>query len=210
MVAFLARRKHLFLLLIYPFIGWGFAFCEAQVPVAKYIIEWPGVDRAIPFAPFMVWPYVLWYAVVAFPFVWLGWRDGPAFTRYAWFIYGSMASTYVLYLLFPNGEALRPSLAGRDGWDVAVLGWLYAHDTTTNVNPSLHVIGTMGAWIALAKDKTLANRWIQGVLAAVSVAVIASTVFVKQHSVLDIFGGLAWSALWYAIVYRIKPLAPAP
>jgi hypothetical protein len=210
MVAFLARRKHLFLLLIYPFIGLGFAYCEAQVTVAKYIIEWPWVDRALPFVPAMVWPYVFWYALVAFPFAWLGWRDGPAFTRYAWFIYGSMATTYVLYLLFPNGEALRPSLAGRNGWDISVLQWLYDHDTTTNVNPSLHVIGTLGAWIALAKDRFLGRwRWFQVTLSVVSLVVISSTVLVKQHSVLDILGGIIWSGLWYLVVYRIKPLTPA-
>ena len=59
MIPFLARRKYLFLLLLYPLVGMGFAYCEATVTVTRYVMEWPAVDRAIPFLPWMVWPYTL-------------------------------------------------------------------------------------------------------------------------------------------------------
>ena len=207
-MGFLSRRKHLFLLLIYPLVGLGFLFCELTVTSPTYLIEWPLVDRAIPFLPFMVWPYVAWYFVVAFPFAWLGWRDGPEFVRYCGFIFGGMASAYVVYLVFPNGIALRPSLDSLGtGWEYDALRWVYHHSTPRNVSPSIHVIDTWGVWFALARDKTLGPRlWFKGVLALVCLAIIASTVTIKQHSVIDIFTGTLWSCACYFFCYsRLSP-----
>ena len=203
MAGFRSRWKHLGLLLLYPLLVYGFVYCEAVVTQATYIMEWPQVDRAIPFVPFMVWPYLFWYPAIFFTFVWLGWRDPPAFTRYTWFVYAATASTYVIYLLFPNGEQLRPALSSLGaGWDFDALRWVYLRDTPNNVNPSIHVIDTLAFWFALAKDPTLRpRRWFQILLAGVGLTIIASTVMVKQHSILDIFGGLATSAVWYGLIY---------
>jgi membrane-associated phospholipid phosphatase len=202
-LGFLAQRKHLLLLLLYPLVGLGFTYCESAVPVAQYVMEWPGVDQAIPFVPWMAWPYVFWYAAVAFPFFWLGWRDGPAFSRYCWFIYLGMTSSYVVYLLFPNGQLLRPALDSLGtGWDAEILRWIYSHDTPRNVNPSIHVIDTMAVWFALARDRTLGpKRWFQTVLSLTCLAIISSTVLVKQHSILDVFGGLVSAGVWYTVLY---------
>ncbi len=201
MVRFLAQRKHLLLILVYPLVVFGFFFLKPFNTAPRFFMEWPGVDGAIPFLPFMIIPYFFWYAAVAFPFFWLGWRDGPGFIRYCWFIYGAMSSTYMLYLLFPNGQNLRPNLEGMTGWAVEAIRWLYSHDAPRNVNPSLHVIDTMAVWFALGRDRFLGRPWFQVVLALVCLAIIASTVFVKQHSLVDVVGGAAWSGVWYALIY---------
>jgi len=209
MVEFLKTRKHLFLLLLYPVVGLAFAFCEFVVESPRYVVEWPQVDRIIPFVPAMIWPYLFWYVAIFFTFAWLGWRDGKEFTRFAWFIYGGMLSACVIYLLFPNGELLRPATSTLGtGWDYDALRWLYSQDDQNNVNPSIHVINTLAFWIALSRDRILGSRlWFHILLALVSLLVIASTVLVKQHSILDVFGGLAMAGVWYFVLYyRHKPL----
>jgi membrane-associated phospholipid phosphatase len=203
MLPFLARRKHLFLLLIYPLVGLGFTACEALVPNVVHVMEWQPVDGWIPFVPWMVWPYVLWYATVTFSLVWTGWWDGEEFKRLAAFIYLGMGSAYVVFLVFPNGEYLRPAVSTLGtGWDFDVLRWIYANDTPTNCNPSLHVVDAMAVWIALGRDRRLGQRrWFRWALPLVSLGIIASTVTIKQHSIVDVLGGLAWAALWYLVVY---------
>lgn len=209
LAGFVAQRPHLFLLLLYPLVTLGFIYCELTVTHPRYIIEWPSVDSAIPFVPWMVGPYLFWYIAVAFAFIWLGVRDGKEFTRLAWFVYGGMTSAFAIYLLLPNGEALRPSLEGLKGWDVDAVRWVYAHDSPENVCPSLHVVDTMAVWLALLRDKLLGSqRWFRITLAVTCVAIIASTVMVKQHSILDIAAGLGWSALWWVIVYWRRPTPP--
>ena len=202
MLGFLARRKHLWLLLVYPLVAFSFFYLKSFNTSPTYLVEWPLVDRAIPFVPGMVLPYLFWYVAVAFPFFWLGVRNGPEFTRYCWFVYGAMSSTYLLYLLFPNGQNLRPALDTLSGWDIDAIRWLYSHDAPRNVNPSLHVIDTVAVWFALRRDGVLGSRtWFQALLAAICLSIIASTVFIKQHSILDIFGGVAWAGVWYVLIY---------
>jgi membrane-associated phospholipid phosphatase len=203
MLGLLSHRRHLWLLLLYPLVGLGFSACEALVPVVVHAMEWQPVDGWIPFVPWMVWPYVFWYLSIAFALGWTGWFDGREFRRLVAFLYLGMTSAFVVYLLFPNGQNLRPALDSLgQGWDNDVLRWLYTHDTPTNCNPSIHVIDAVGVWIALARDRVLGpKRWFQAGLAFLSLAIIASTVLVKQHSIVDVFGGLAWSGIWYVLIY---------
>jgi membrane-associated phospholipid phosphatase len=151
----------------------------------------------------MVGPYVFWYLTIFFTFGWTGWRDPQEFTKFCYYLYGAMASTCILYLIYPNGQLLRPDLSSLGtGWDYDALRWIYGHDTQTNSNPSIHVINAIGVWVALSRDRLLGSLpWFRILLALTSLLVIASTVLVKQHSIVDVFGGLAWAGLWYALVY---------
>ena len=206
-MGFLTHRKHLYLLLLYPLVGLGFLYCRTTVTSASYLIGWPVVDQAIPFLPFMVWPYVAWYFVVAFPFIWLGIRNGPEFVRYCSFIFGGMTSAYMIYLLFPNGIALRPAFDSLGtGWEYDALRWVYTNSTPRNVCPSIHVIDTIGVWIALSRDKTFNSRWwFKAGLWIICLAIIASTVTIKQHSIIDVFAGILWSGVIYLVSYFKKP-----
>lgn len=210
MVGFVARRPHLWLLLVYPLVGAGFAFCEWFIPVlgpGVTTVEWPQVDRAIPFVPWFVWPYFAWYILIAFTFVWTGWNtDGREFVRFSAFVYGGMTLSYIAYLVWPNGQALRPALSSLGpGPEADALRWLYTHDTPTNCCPSIHVIDMMAVWFALARDRVLGHRaWFRRGLAAASLTVIASTVLIKQHSVFDLLAGAAVSGVLYVLIYRFR------
>lgn len=209
MLGLLTHRKHLWLLLLYPVVGLGFSACELLVPRVVHVMEWQPFDGWIPFVPWMVWPYVVWYLTIAFALGWTGWFDGREFRRLAAFLYLGMSSAYVVYLLFPNGQNLRPAIDSLgSGWDAEVLKWIYTHDTPTNCNPSIHVIDALAVWIALSRDRILRKRgWFQIGLIVLSLAIIASTVMVKQHSLVDVLGGLAWGGLWYVLIYsRWSPL----
>lgn len=199
-----ARHKHWLLFLLYPLVGLGFSACEALVPRVVHAMEWQPLDGWIPFVPWMVWPYVAWYLTVAGAMVWTAVHDAAEFKRLAAFLYLGMTSAYLVYLVYPNGQNLRPALDTLGtGWEFDILRWIYTNDTPTNCNPSIHVIDAMAVWIALGRDKILGRKVLfQGALAVVSVSIIASTVLVKQHSALDLFGGLVWSAIWYVLIYR--------
>ena len=209
MAASFTHWKHWLLLLGYPLVGLFFLICEALVPRVVHVMEWPEVDKLIPFVPWMVVPYVFWYLSIFFTFGWTGWHNPKEFQKFCTFLYGAMASTCVFYLLYPNGQQLRPPLSSLgSGWDYDTLRWIYGHDTPTNSNPSIHVINAIGVWVALSRDKLLGARpWFYVLLALMSLSIIASTVLIKQHSLLDVFGGLAWAGVWYLVVYFRRPSA---
>ena len=65
----------------------------------------------------------------------------------------------------------------------------------------MHVAGALGAAAAFFRTDGLKKYRAASVITAVLIC--ASTVFIKQHSLLDVFGGIAVWLISYIAVYRI-------
>ena len=108
----------------------------------------------------------------------------------------------IVSFLYPNGQDLRPVFASDNifKWLVNVL---YAIDTPTNILPSLHVYASVACDIALCQNSKFKThpswRWMSHVL---TIIIILSTVFLKQHSIVDIITALILNLVFYLLVYR--------
>ena len=77
---------------------------------------------------------------------------------------------------------------------------IYASDTNTNVCPSMHVIGSFAAMFAVFDCKKLRKTTLAPTVAVLLVILVsASTVLVKQHSIVDVFWGIVVSAVLFPI-----------
>jgi len=168
------------------------------------------LDDLIPFNEWFAIPYFLWFA--AFPgsllfFLLLDKRD---FADLCIVIFGGAFCCFAVYLLWPNGLQLRPAEIGENLLcRLLQLVWLI--DAPNNVCPSLHVsiscaIGLV-TWRSPRLRPYLAGRL---AIAALMLLICVSTVFVKQHSVLDVLAGALLSLAIYLplCLYRqhlIKP-----
>ena len=102
---------------------------------------------------------------------------------------------------------MRPDLAtlGRENIFTKALEGLYAGDTSTNVCPSIHTLNSVGACLAVFHSKALKNKkWIRYGSLILTVSICLSTVFLKQHSIIDVYCALALSVVLYFISYRPK------
>ena len=107
-----------------------------------------------------------------------------------------------LYLyLYPTSQGLRPEIMPRDNVLTGLVHFLHRIDTPTNVCPSLHVYDSVGACIAVILTKDCFNRAEKYAAVLLTVSISLSTLFLKQHSVIDVFWGLVMSAVMYFIVY---------
>lgn len=182
----------------------SFFLVERLVPSsADYWVSYCRLDDYIPFLEGFIVPYCLWYpllAAVGFPLMFL---DVPELKRYMRFLIIGCAFSLLFCLVFPNGQDLRPAVFPRENVFTMLVARIYASDTNTNVLPSMHVIGSVAACIGAWHSRAL-RRWFPLVL-VVAVLIILSTVFVKQHSILDIFAGLlVCLPLWW-LIYGRKP-----
>lgn len=90
----------------------------------------------------------------------------------------------------------------RDNIFVDAVRMLYRTDTCTNVFPSLHVFNTLCACIAIHKSQALKKHKAVCIGAYVLGAlIIMATMFLKQHSVLDVTGAFIMAYLLYHWVY---------
>ncbi len=176
---------------------------------ASYTVIYHTLDDLVPFCEWFYIPYVLWYPFMGLVGLYLAFKDGEGFKRYMTYIGASFITAIGLFVLFPNGQDLRPDLAalGRDNLFTRAIAALYVADTNTNVCPSLHVVGSMAAVFGIFHHPRLRKTvWlpIGGIILAVLICL--STVFLKQHSVVDVFVGIPYGFLMYGAVYWLPAL----
>ena len=181
----------------------GFFLMETLVPAGcDYRATQCALDDYIPFCEWFVIPYCLWYPLLFTVGMLLMLRDVPGLRRYARFLIAGFGFSMLFCILVPNGQDLRPAEFPRENFCTALLSRLYAADTNTNVLPSMHVVGAAGAVIA-ALDSPACRRWRVPVCVTAAL-VIASTVLVKQHAILDVFAGFAVCVPLWVLFYRKK------
>lgn len=176
-----------------------------QLVTDNYWVSWCTLDDKIPFVRQFVLIYVMWYPLMLGTTLYLLFKDRRAFVRYARSVVLGLTACMLIFLLLPSGQELRPAEVPGNDLSAWMLRLIYAADTNTNVFPSMHVVGTLAAVIGIfdSRSAALGAKW--GV-AALGVLINASTVLIKQHSVLDIFAGIALYALVYLAVYRLPEL----
>ena len=158
------------------------AFSEGR---AAHTLFLPGEER-LPFLPIFEYLYVLTYFIPALLIVTI--RDYASFERLARAFGLTLLIAYGTYLLFPvHFERPHLEVSSFHTW---LLSLEYL-DRPYNHFPSLHVALS---WLAVfASPVSRRCRVGLGVLAA---AISVSTVFVKQHYIVDVLYGcaLAWIA----------------
>ena len=173
--------------------------------VDNYWVSWCTLDDMIPFVRLFVLVYVLWYPLMLGTTLYLLLKDRRAFLRYARSVVLGLTACMLTFVLLPSGQELRPAEVPGSDLTARLLRAIYAADTNTNVFPSMHVVGTLAAVIGIF-DSRSAPRGVQWGVAALGVLINASTVLIKQHSVLDILGGVVLYWLVYLAVYRLPEL----
>ena len=199
--------KHLFLLLIWVLYGIAFFIAENFHPATHYHdMYWPAVDDVIPFCEWFLIPYLFWFVYLVVIHIYMGLYDIEGFKKLMYFIGMTYFTAAILFFVWPTEQNLRPDLEalGRENFLTRLMAGFYNFDTNTNVAPSLHVVGSVAVWAAAFNCKALRKtgwNWFFGVS---TVLISISTVFLKQHSVIDILVAIPLCALAYGIVYCRK------
>ena len=140
-------------------------------------------ESSIPFLPWMAGPYMSWDLLLAGAFFLCADDDELRVLQRR--IAGCTFISAFFFLLLPTTLGLeRPELTGLAGrvFDVISI------DGPFNLFPSLHVSLTLVFWPSYRR---LRSGWLVRTLDLWFVAIVASTVLVRQHHAIDIPGGLA-------------------
>lgn len=190
-------------LLYFPVYMFFFLLAERLFTEDVNIIHM-ALDDVIPFCEWFIIPYYLWFPFMAIFFVWIFFGDKEEYVRFVKFLYSGMTVFILISYLYPNGLLLRPEELPRENIATHIVEYLYRTDTSTNVFPSIHVFNTLGVMIAVAKSKrvmpSVVGKW---AVELFGVLIILSTVFLKQHSVWDVLGALAFGVIFYLLYYYL-------
>lgn len=204
------KYKHVLLLIFWPIYGLVFMTLEKFMPsiwmhfTGKEFIYHEVIsktDALIPFCEWSVIPYYFWFAFLVGMGAYSLLFDIQAFRQFMWYVILTYSITSVIYLIYPTCQNLRPETFPRDNILVDIVKGMYDFDTNTNVCPSIHVLGSLAVCFPGLHSKTL-KGWGWKVFFIVSTVLISiSTVFMKQHSIIDIYAALILGAVCYPMVY---------
>lgn len=197
------ETRHLWLLLYWPIYGAFFFFVEKMYrPDGYYSVCCP-LDDAIPFCELFLIPYLFWFVYLIGMHVYTLIYDVAAFRKMMYFIMITYSATIVIYLIFPTCQDLRPAEFERDNILTRFMAEYYAFDTNTNVCPSIHVIGSLAVMLTSFHCKDF-GRGVKIAFAITGILIALSTVFVKQHSVIDLAAAIPICILAYYLSFKLK------
>ena len=162
-----------------------------------------GLDRMIPVATVFVWPYELCYLFPFLPLFLL--KDWHRFNRAILAVILANLTAYIVYFVLPISYP-RPEL-GTSLADV-VLRWEQDFDFKPGANklPSLHVAFAWLVFIICRKQGL--KKLAQALILAGAMLITVSTLFTKQHILLDVVFGVVWAFVaWWAAGFIYPHLA---
>lgn len=205
MKTFWNKYKHGWVsLYAFIYLPW-FIYLEKHV-TTEYNLIHVGLDDKIPFIEYFIIPYMLWFLFIA---VTIGYfflfAEKSEFYQLIVMLFTGMTLFLIISTIYPNGLDLRPDTFARDNIFVDMVKILYRTDTPTNVLPSIHVYNSLGAYIAISHCKKLKqHKWVQISALILTVSIILSTMFLKQHSVVDVITAFIIASVMYVLVYGLE------
>ena len=150
------------------------------------------IDDMIPFNEYFIIPYFMWFFYIAAGILWFIFL-GKNKTEY-YKLVSSLSIGMTIFLIvscvFPNCQDLRPTEFIHHNVFTDMVKHLYATDTPTNILPSIHVFNSLAVFFALQGSEQLRpHRIIRALAGLLTVLIVLSTMFLKQHSVVDVSMG---------------------
>ncbi len=201
MVNKLGFKKKVFLVAIESLVFLALYFVAAHIAESRGVqTSWLAspIDSKIPFMPGFVWIYLSAYVQATLGICLAVWHlDERRFKQVLAAMYFNLAISFLFHILFPLAAA-EPTVdhTSPSGFAMITVQWMA---TKYNTFPSEHVsFSIITAWAALMSFKR--NRFISLVLIVDAIAIIFSTLFTKQHVLIDVVGGAVAAAMsiWFA------------
>lgn len=197
-----AEFKHLKLLLFWPVFGLLFMFVERFYRVDYYYPMYCRFDDLIPFCEWFLIPYLFWFVYLIGMHLYTLLYDIDTFNRMMKYIIITYSAAMVIYFIFPTCQQLRPIEFERDNILTRFVASFYQFDTNTNVCPSIHVMGSLAVMEAALYSKAIKSKGVKTAFVIAAVLICLSTVFMKQHSVLDVIAALPICLAAHFLCYR--------
>ncbi|HJC04642.1 MAG TPA: phosphatase PAP2 family protein [Candidatus Enterocloster excrementipullorum] len=200
-LAFVRKYKHAWLLLYaFIYLPW---FCYLEKTVTRnFHVMHASLDDLIPFNEYFIVPYLLWFLYVGAAIFYFLITSKEDYYKLCIFLFSGMTISLIICTFFRNGTDLRPVIDPDKNIFTALVAYIYRTDTCTNVFPSIHVYNSIGVHIAVARSERLrGHRLIRLGSGLLMISICMATVFLKQHSVIDLIGAVILAYVIYGIVY---------
>jgi len=198
---FLKKYSHIWVLsYAFIYIPW-FLYLEKTV-VSDFTVMHVALDDYIPFNEYFIVPYLLWFAYMALAIMYFFFTNRQDYYKLCTFLFSGMTICLLICTFFPNGTDLRIPVDSSKNICSRLVALIHAADTSTNVFPSIHAFNSLGVHFSVINSAKLKDKaWLRIGSLGLMIAICLSTVVLKQHSVIDVFGAVILAYVIYPFVY---------
>lgn len=198
--------KRQWLMLAYlPFHLLWFMFLE-KIDFSDYTVMHCFLDDIIPFCEWFVIPYISWFVYMVIAGVYFLRYDAKAFENFCLSLFIGFFISMIIVSTWHTGQELRPQNLEVTNFPTWVLSLIYGFDTNTCVFPSMHIVGCVATAVNISASSTLKKKtWLQIFNWVWCVLIMLATMFIKQHSALDVIAGIALEVIVLLVVFKGWP-----
>lgn len=171
---------------MFPVLGWMYALMNNVDDREVYSLL-TAVDEAIPFVKYFALPYSVWIFYIYVCLFYFFKKDVNVYYRMLLTYATCALLCYLIYSVFQTTVA-RPYVGGSDPFSL-LMQYIYDRDRPYNCFPSIHCFSSYMVMRAIWTS-SFRNRRNLTLITGMSSLIILSTLFVKQHVVMDVLGAI--------------------
>ena len=154
------------------------------------------LDRKIPFVPEWSIIYLGCYLFWGVNYILVARQEKESWFRFATADYLSRIVCAFFFIVLPTTN-VRPAVVG-DGLPQLLMRFVYQMDDASNLFPSIHCLVSWFCFIGI-RGKREIPLWYRIFSCVMAFLVFASTLFTKQHFIIDVFAGVILAEVCYYI-----------
>lgn len=161
-------------------------------------------ENKIPFIKEFVWIYNIWYPFqILSLYLIFKYNKNQYLKTISALIMGLLIS-YMFFIVYPT-IVNRPLIETSNNITEFILYLTYKYDYPVNCFPSVHCLICFIMLFSINKDLNLSN-WFKTIIIILNLLIIASTLLIKQHVLIDVIGALIISVIVYYLINKTKYL----
>ena len=199
-IPWMKANPHCLLLSFWIFYLIYFALLE-KFTIPVFMIQSP-IDELIPFNEYFIVPYLLWFPLLAGSLAYFLFHHKTEFQNLCFLMFTGLTIALLIYTFFPNGLELRIDITSTNIF-ANIVKAMQSIDSPTNVCPSMHVSSTLAILFVVLRYPNFKHpKLIKPAILLLSVLILLSTMFLKQHSIIDVAAAIVLSSALYVITYH--------
>lgn len=189
-------------MLVFPMLGWMYHLTN-RVDREVYSLV-TSLDQATPFIKYFALPYSIWIFYIYACLLYFFKKDLNLYYRGVVTYTVCALTCFLIYAVFQT-TVPRPALVGNDPF-TWLMSYIYNRDQPFNCFPSIHCFSSYMV-MRLIWASPVRNRRNVALITGMSSLIILSTLFVKQHVILDALAAIALVECVLAAVVFVESVA---
>lgn len=193
-------KPRFYVLLFFPIYLVSWFVLQSVMTFDSVNIIHCALDDLIPFCEFFVVFYIAWFFYYVGTLVWFLLKSREDYLRLGAMLIFGITLSVIIFVFFQNGVDFRPTALPSNIFGKLV-ELLYIFDPPRSVCPSIHCYVSICITITFFKSKKYKKNFIWSLI--LTLLICLSTMFIKQHSVLDFAAAAILTVPAYLISYKL-------